>query len=69
MVTGALKSRLFTFRVFVTFTQVLQDAASVKSNESQQDIKVPCNTPQCSLSLKPEAHLNTFDQGTTEVLT
>ncbi|XP_016301700.1 leucine-rich repeat and IQ domain-containing protein 3-like isoform X2 [Sinocyclocheilus anshuiensis] len=42
--------------------QVIQDAASVKSNDSQQDIKAPCNTPQCSLSLKSEAHLNTLDQ-------
>ncbi|KAF4110140.1 hypothetical protein G5714_009392 [Onychostoma macrolepis] len=44
------------------YPEVLQDAASVKSNDSQQDIKAPCNTPQCSLSLKSEALLNTFDQ-------
>lgn len=66
---GVSKCRLFTCRAFVSFTQVLQDAASVKSNESQQYVKVPCNTPRCSLSLKPETHLNTLDQGTTEVLT
>ncbi|XP_052420269.1 leucine-rich repeat and IQ domain-containing protein 3 [Carassius gibelio] len=40
---------------------VIQNAASVKSKDSQQDIKAPCNTPQCSQSLKSKAHLNTLD--------
>ncbi|XP_043102944.1 leucine-rich repeat and IQ domain-containing protein 3 [Puntigrus tetrazona] len=43
--------------------EVLQDPANVKSNDSQQDIKTPCNTPQCSRSLKSEAYLNIIDQG------
>ncbi|XP_059358836.1 leucine-rich repeat and IQ domain-containing protein 3 [Carassius carassius] len=43
------------------YPEVIQNAASVKSNDSQQDIKAPCNTPQCSQSLKSKAQLNTLD--------
>ncbi|KAL1270098.1 hypothetical protein QQF64_032387 [Cirrhinus molitorella] len=37
----------------------LHEAAKAKSNESLQDIKAPCNSPQCSPRSKSEVQLNT----------
>ncbi|XP_073675955.1 uncharacterized protein lrriq3 [Garra rufa] len=44
------------------YPEDLQEAANSKSDDNLQDIKAPCNTPQCSPRLKSEVQLNTCDQ-------